>query len=34
VDGVDGVADGSVELGPLAVAQAVAREGLDAGDEL
>ena len=34
VDGVDRVADGPVELGPLVVAQAIGREGLQAGDEV
>ena len=34
MNGVDGVTDGPVELRPLSVAQAVAGEGLDAGDEL
>jgi hypothetical protein len=34
VHGVDGVADGAVELCALAVAQAVGRERLEAGDEV
>ena len=34
VHGVDRVADGAIEFGPLNVAQAVGSEGLQAGDEV